>query len=155
MIERIIWIISFQFRNIVLGLGVILLLAFLFMKTRSLDYTEHYQFISNLSHINELYSSINQNTLKLRYGLLNHDYSLTNELSELKKIYENISKIPAFISMHGKTEINKSINANVELLSKKEQLIERFKSQNAILRNSLYNFSLMATKFIEEAPSRT
>jgi len=134
---------------------VILLLAFLFLKTQSLDYAEHYKFINNLSRINELHSSVDQDTLKLRYDLLSHYDSLSNELLELKKIYKDLREIPTFISKNGKIEINKSIDANIELLSKKEQLTERFKSQNAILRNSLYNFPRMATKLVEEAPSRT
>jgi hypothetical protein len=91
--------VSFQLRNIWLASGIILLLAFLFLKTISLDSAAHQQFSSHLSRINELYATLNQNILELRYDLLGYYGPIVAEFLELKNFIVSLKKFQVSSTM--------------------------------------------------------
>ena len=128
---------------IVLSAG--LLLTFLFVKTKAIDPQEHYRFHRILGRINELHAMLKQDILKLRHGFLRHYDPLTYELSELRQLYRGMQSIPKFIDAAGQAEVRKSVEKSRELLSQQEVLIEHFKSTNAVLKNSLHYFPMLAT----------
>jgi len=61
-----------------------------------------------------------------------------------------MQSIPKFIDAAGQAEVRKSVEKSRELLSQQEVLIEHFKSTNAVLKNSLRYFPMLATELVEK-----
>jgi len=140
-----------RLQAIVIGLSAALLLSFLFVKTRAIDFEEHDHFNQDLRRLKELDATINQDLLKSRFGLLTYYDPLVAELAEVKRLQKNLKQTPGFVNRAGQTEISRRLEAQIEIGRQREDLIERFKSQNAILRNSLDYFPLLVTELAAEA----
>jgi hypothetical protein len=61
-----------------------------------------------------------------------------------------MQSIPQFIDVAGKADVRKSIEKSLALLSQQEVLLEHFKSTNAVLKNSLHYFPMLATELAEK-----
>jgi PAS domain S-box-containing protein len=112
---------------------------------------QHNLYISDLRQINELDARLDEDILQARYGLLTHYDSIVNELNELKNSQKRLKKIPSFIDKREQREINQLLQAHIGLLQQKEELIEDFKSKNAIVKNSLSYFPIAVTNLSEKA----
>jgi len=126
-----------KLQNILIGLGGSVLLLFLLGKTQSIEFTAHEQYHENLIKLKENYAILNQDLLKARYEIVTSYDVFVKELSELKQTQSAMKKIPTFIDPEGVGEIKPMLAANAEFIKEKDSLIERFKSKNAILKNSL------------------
>ena len=124
---------------------------FLFHQTRILDFKQHDNFTSNVLRIKELDAWLNQDVVRSRAGLLTYYDPLANNLAELKKRQKKLTQIPIFIEAKGKREIENLLELQREAYRQKERLIERFKSQDAILKNSLYYFPTLTTELAEKS----
>ncbi|MCZ6675757.1 MAG: hypothetical protein O7E52_00755, partial [Candidatus Poribacteria bacterium] len=143
-----------RLRNLLIALGAVLLLTFLFVKTRAVNFEAHNRFIGDLRRLKELDATLNQDLLKSRYAKLTDYDPLVAGLAELKRLQTRLKKIPIFIARKGQIEINRRLDAHAVLLTQKADLLERFKSQNAILRNSLSYFPIVATALASRATDR-
>lgn len=126
-----------KLQNILIGIGGYLLLVFLVGKTQSIEFTEHEEYHENLIKLKENYAILNQDLLKARYEIATSYDKFVLELSELKQTQSAMKKIPTFVDTEGVGEIQQILAANAAVIKEKDSLIERFKSQNAILKNSL------------------
>ena len=142
-----------KLKNISIGIGGSLLLVFLVGKTQSIEFTEHEQYHEQLVKLKDNYAILNQNLLKSRYEILTSYDVFVKELSELKQTQQNMKNIPKFIHTEGVSEIKQLLVENAEVIKEKESLIERFKSKNAILKNSLSYLPIL-TRDIGYAESR-
>lgn len=124
---------------------------FLFFQTRILDFKQHDNFISNVLRIKELDAWLNQDVVRARAGLLTYYDSLANNLSEIKRKQIKLTYIPIFIEREGKRKIQQLLEMQKEAYRQKEQLIERFKSQDSIFKNSLYYFPTLIIELAEKA----
>lgn len=120
--------------------GFLILFIFLLLKSQSINFAEHNLYFANLSKLNEIDARINQNVLKLRYGLLNYYDPVTNDLKELQSLQTKLKEIPDFIQ--NKEDLQKLLDEHERVLIKKQNLIQDFNSRNAILRNSLSYFPI-------------
>ena len=137
-----------------LVLGIILIVAifiFLFQQTRVLDFKQHDNFTSNLLRLKELDALLNQDVVRSRAGLLTHYDPLANNLAELKKRQNKANTIPTFIENEGKIKITALLKILQQNNHQKEELIEKFKSQDAILKNYLYYFPTLTIELAEKA----
>jgi PAS domain S-box-containing protein len=130
------------------------LFVFLFNQARNLDFQQHDNFTSNLLRIKEIDALLNQDVVKSRSGLLTYYDPLANNFAELKKRQKKLNQIPTFIERLGQIEIKKLLELQREAYRQKEQLIEQFKSQESILKNSLYYFPTLTTELAEKASQR-
>jgi hypothetical protein len=89
--------------------------------------------------------------LRTRYGLLSSYDPLESELVEAKRLQSNLKNIPAYIRQNGKDEIQVHLQELIKDFSDKNDLIQQFKSHNAVYNNSLYYFPITAKKFAEQA----
>jgi PAS domain S-box-containing protein len=138
-------------RNLLMAISAVVLFAFLFIKAQAIDFNQHSRYVVTLRHINELDARINQNILEVRYGLLTYYDPIVNDLKKLKDLQAPLKQIPAFIIQENRKEIHQVLQSYVGFLQKKEQLIEDFKSNNAILRNSLSYFPIAIGKAVKKA----
>lgn len=139
-------------KNIVIFLtflGVILF-VFLFMNTEAINFQEHNLFNSHLRRFKELDSTINQEVFKLRYGLTGYYDPIVNQFKELKALQKRIKEVPSFVGKQDRQKIELILAESVKISQEKENLIENFKSDNAVLKNSLYYFPLLVTELGEE-----
>ena len=98
-------------------------------------------------------ATLNQDVLKSRYGQLTHYDPLVTALAELKRLQNHLQDIPPFIDKAGQIDIQRRLDDHAALLAQKESLLERFKSRNAVLNNSLSYFPIITTELLAQATS--
>jgi len=140
-----------QIGNIAIGVGAALLLTFLFLQQRPVDAGQHDRFTGDLEVIKELDAEINRDLLKSRYELLGSYDPFVQKLSEMRRVENDLHTPPSFISGREKEEIQQLVNRQSELLSRKRRLLETFKSDNAILKNSLRYFPVVVGELSRKA----
>ena len=84
------------------------------------------------------YASLDRHLIQSRYEMTISYDTLNQHLLLLKQLQQQLASIPDFIDPKGQLELQKLLRQNEIMLADQEQTIERFKSENAILKNSLY-----------------
>lgn len=137
--------------QLALALGLVIILTFLFVKTQVVNFKEHDRFVRHLLHLQEWDKTLNQDVLKVRYGLLNYYDPLVTDLEELKELQVKLQEVPDFIDRKGQKELQGVLEEHGNILKRKERLIEIIKTKNSILKNSLNYFPNYATELAEKA----
>ena len=120
--------------NIVAAVVLIGVLAFLFSKTRAVDFDEHNEIISNLRQLKQIDAEWNIDVFKSKMGINNNYDPVAQPLPLIRDLESGLTQ---------KTQQSADATTLLTMLkdfqatmSKKITLIERFKSQNSIYRNS-------------------
>ena len=120
--------------NIFVAVVLIALLGFLFNKTRGVDFDEHNEIISNLRQLKQIDAEWNIDVFKSKMGINNNYDPVAQPLPLIRDLQTGLTQ---------KTTQSADANALLTMLksfqdamSNKVSLIERFKSQNSIYRNS-------------------
>ncbi len=132
----------FSLRQIGIGCGVALVSIFLLANARYMDPARHNRIIANLSEIEKLNSDLNEVVLKIRYGLVNNYDPLVATLDRIKRRQKELENGQYAIAGRGDEEIDGEMAAFSQVLLQKEELVERFKFGNALLKNSFYYMPL-------------
>ncbi len=130
--------------------GIIFLYAWM-SRARS---EEHQQFERNVRKVQLLDATLNQDLLKNRLTLLENYDRLPSHLNEMRNTVQELSHIPGYIQEPVQGLIASKISQIEALLGEKEQLQERFKSQNAVLNNSLSYLSKGGSDALRGSASR-
>ncbi len=128
----------FSLRQIGIGLIVTALLMFLFANARYTDPARHNRIVANLSEIEKLNSDLNEIVLETRYGVVNNYDPLVATLDRVKRRQRELETGEYAIARQGDAGIDREMATFSQVLLQKEELIERFKSRNAMLKNSIY-----------------
>ncbi|MFW9264764.1 DAHL domain-containing protein, partial [Nostoc sp. CALU 546] len=126
-----------KFQKLFIVLTAITILAFLIFKSLSINFAQHQTYQNFIVKLPENNAIFNQDILKFRYKLINSYDSLVSILNAQKKIQQQLQELPSFINANDRKQIHKILAVQINLLQQKESLSERFKSQNATLKNSL------------------
>jgi PAS domain S-box-containing protein len=112
---------------------------FVLLMTQSLavNYQSHEQYQSAIGLQSQTDAVINQQTLKSRYNLLSSYDPLVRAVNEQKALQQSLEKLPSFIGGGSKKKLQDVLSDNAKILNQREDLIEQFKSKNAVLKNSL------------------
>lgn len=137
--------------KIVFALAAVTIFSFLLLKFLSVDFIEHDRYNSNLGQIKEIDATLNKNVFELRYGNLNYYDPLVNSLEKLKIVEKKLESTPSFIDRQGQVELQEILKNYILIQEQKENLIEEFKSKNAVLKNSLYYFPILTTEIRQQA----
>ena len=137
---------SNQTNNTAMGAGIALLLTFLFFQQGAVNSGQHNRFTSDLRLMNELDAEINQDLLKSRYEMLGSYDPFVVRLRKMQSVRDDLRAIPLFIKGRPKGEMEQLLRKESDLLTQKERLLETFKSENAILKNSLRYFPVLITE---------
>jgi len=127
-------------RRIAFGLLVALLvgvLAFLFSRTQAIDIDAQNRVMLNLRELEKLDAEWNVNILRSHIGLNSSYDPLTAALARMRELQ---LRLAAALPMANDRKAREVFTRVTEALEQKEDLVEQFKSQNAILRNSLIYF---------------
>jgi len=140
-------------QQIMIGVGLILLMTFLFIKTNVIESETHNRFGNHLRQLKELDATLDKDVLKSRYGLLNTYDLLITENDELNNLQLDLKKAPFFLGQDEQERIDQVLNEFGDLQNQKELLIEHFKSRNAILNNSLRYFPVAVSNLKNKVPA--
>lgn len=138
-------------RNLALAGAVLCILAFLLVKTKLVDTEEHNRYVNLLLQLQRTDSALNENLMKARHAyLVNYDPIVQN-LQDLKVGTRKLQTSPGFLKpgSEGYLLVADQVRELQALVEKKETLVDRFKSENSILRNSLSFFPVAAGELIE------
>jgi signal transduction histidine kinase/CheY-like chemotaxis protein len=131
------------------AIGVVALLSLFFYLSISVNSTQHDRYSGDLLKLKELDANLNEEVLRTRYGL-SVSYDLINtRLTELHKLEANLGNVPPYLDPKDRAELGHQLNGFADTLRQKESLIQEFKSQNAVFRNSLRYFSSVARRRTE------
>jgi len=139
-----------RWQNICLGSAAVLILTFLFLKTQAIDFGEHDRFNTRLHQLKEVDAILNQDILRSRFGLLTTYDPIVAEMADLKKISGQLKNVPSFVDSEGQVEIHRKLQEFDAMLKQKDNLIDHFSSQNAVITNSLRYFPIAAAELLAE-----
>lgn len=114
---------------------VFLVLAFLYYQSRSFDFGEHDQFIGALRQLKEEDAVLHRNILRARYAIDRTYDPLNASLSRLENTVTALRQSPIPERNRALATALKQFN---DLHVRRKEILDRFKADNAVLRNSLY-----------------
>ncbi|MDJ0796878.1 MAG: transposase [Calothrix sp. MO_167.B12] len=115
----------------------LLISFFLISKSLYVDFNQYQQYYDAIGEFREVDLTFNRELLKSRYELFANYDPLVRSLAKKKAIQKKLQKIPNFVTHHEKQKIELILKEIRAVIAKKEDLHERFKTQNALLKNSL------------------
>ena len=133
-------------KRLLAGLAIAALLGILFVNAPSVDHVRHTEALTALSKLQELDARMDEIVLKHRFGLVNNYDSLVATLGSIKRYKNELEQGDHAIAGLGDPEIDRAMADFSGALAAKEVVLERFKSRNAVLRNSSYYFPLAVDK---------
>ena len=126
-------------------IGVVLLFAFLFSKSQSIDSEQHDRYNADLLQLKESDASLDDAILRTRYRLLASYDPLNLQLAKIRKLQGSVKNPPAYIDGQGRAKMAGEWDEFGKAIHYEDALIQKFKSESAILNNSLRYFPV-ATK---------
>jgi two-component system NtrC family sensor kinase len=113
------------------------ILAFLYVRTRGYDASSYYENIALLRQLQQLDARWELDVLKSRMGIQPNYDSLVDPLTSLNDSWGRLREIIADHHDAAHDPLTRAGDAYHRAVEEKTRLIEHFKSQNAVLRNSL------------------
>ena len=132
-----------QKRNILLVSGAVALLTFLFVQQKPVDSERHDRVMLDFQLLARLDAEVNADLLGSRYDLLRSYDPFVKKLKEIQEAAAGLESIPELMSQPNRAQIVRLLARESEVLAEKAQLVERFKSDNAVLKNSLRYFPVL------------
>ena len=134
---------------LLIGAALLVAFALYYFKRSSIVGSENERFTQNLERINRVDALFNQDVLKVRFGLLENYDSFGEQSSGISEALQRLKNIPGFIDASARSSISQKIEELSVALTEKGQLLEAFKSQNAVLKNSLLYFPVAGSELIK------
>jgi PAS domain S-box-containing protein len=144
--------VKFSWKHIIAALPIVAVLVFCYLKTNRISPKDHERFERNLRNVQLLDATLNQDVLKNRLNLLENYDGLPFQIAELQKTVQELGSIPKFITGPARTSIQTQVSQIEKLVTEKNDLQERFKSQNAILNNSFSYLALRGSEVVRSLP---
>ncbi len=139
--------ISGWLKQLLIGILALFALTFLYAKTQTVDAPRHMQILNHLREFKQVNASLKEELLKARYGLVEHYDGINRDMARLRWLYERFKEeLRALPEHEGGPRIERSLGELGKLLKQRAPMVEQFKSQNAILKNSLNYFPFAADK---------
>jgi len=140
-------------RNLAIAGAVLGALAFLLVKTQV---EEHDRYLHLVLRLQKADLALDEHLLEARHAsLLNYD-PLVEDLRDLRSGAEELAALPGFLETESRARARLTERAAElrRVVARKEALVERFKSENATLHNSLAFFPVAASELAETLDRR-
>nr|WP_017717105.1 adenylate/guanylate cyclase domain-containing protein [Oscillatoria sp. PCC 10802] len=138
-------------KKIALASMALIIFSFLLGKSLAIDFKQHDRFNENLRQLKDIDANLNNGVFELRYGLTSHYDGFVKSFLQIKELQNDLKRTPSFLNDRGRSEILRILDESANLQAEKERLIEKFKSENAVLKNSLYYFPVLITELAGQA----
>jgi C4-dicarboxylate-specific signal transduction histidine kinase len=129
--------------------GLTVLFTLFYARTNSIVLAEHQRFDQSLEQIQRLDSALNEDVLKVRFHLLEDYDSFGEVINSLNEALASLDVVPGFIEGPSRQILRTKIVGLSEAIREKSELLESFKTENAVLRNSLRYFPLAGRELVE------
>ena len=133
----------------VTALGVLFLFLFFVNRAKRFDLEQHNQFTRSLLKIKQRYAILNQDILQSKYKIIQSYDSIVTEISDLYRLQKQLLNVPSFIDREGQIKLLENLALQGEKIEALDELTNRFKSDNAILQNSLTYFPLLTAETLD------
>lgn len=124
----------------------VLISVFLIGKSFSSNFGQYQEYRADIIKLRELDAIFNQEVLKSRYELFASYDSLAASLQQKQEIEQKLVNIPNFVAGKERQDMERILRERKALLQQREDLSERFKSRNALLKNSLRYLPLLTNQ---------
>ena len=132
-----------QRRNLSMVAGAVSLLTFLFVQQRPPDSGQHDQAMRDFQLLERLDAEIDADLLRSRYDLLRSYDPFVEKLGEMRLAGADLQRIRPLMSRTASERMVPLLARERDVLSQKAQLVEQFKSDNAVLKNSVRYFPVL------------
>ena len=137
--------------RLALGFLALGLLVFFYVRTNQIVFADHERFSRHVRTLEQLGATLNEDVLKNRLNLVEDYDQLPEEITALRKSLQALSPIPAFVPRAGCQVLEQRIQELSQLIDAADVLQERFKSQNAVLNNSLRYLPVTGNQLVASA----
>lgn len=131
--------------------GIGLVLSFFYVRTQAVDEKQHQLILSKLERLSDLDNLLDRDVLQSRFGLLNHYDPLVDRMREMRMLLHDLSGMPLNADPAQSREIRHLLNTYAVYIDEKEALIDQFKAENAMLKNSI-SFLPLAVERLDANP---
>lgn len=126
-----------QLTTLISVCGAVLLFLVLIGKSLTVNYIQHEQYHRAMIQQLQADATITQSILKSRYSLLTSYDPIVKGVDEQQTLQQQLGQPPFFVDGRGLRTIQTLLSENASVQQQRQELIEQFKSQNAVLKNSL------------------
>lgn len=134
-------------------LGLVLLSAMLFFKTQVHDMESHNRLVSTLGELQAVDATLNQDVIRTRYRLLVNYDPLVEAVAKSERLLRQLRHAQHHTPANKpqSAAIGAQLDRLAETLKQKAVLVDYFKSDNAVLKNSLsyYPLALQQISLVE------
>jgi two-component system, NtrC family, sensor kinase len=134
--------------GLIVAMVLIAILGLLVYKTRSVDFDKHNEIITTLRQLKQVDAEWNVDVLKSKTGF-NTNYDPVASPLPLVEALENALRDKTADVLGESTALKGLLDQYRKVMDEKITMIESFKSQNSILRNSSRFLPVAATEMIE------
>lgn len=121
-----------------LGIAVVAFIAFFVAARRgAIDPDVHERYSTDLARLQTLDHRLNEDVMRARSGLIANYDPLVRTMAELVLLHERLARVPEFLDDEARASVGRAVAGSREGLGRQADLLERFKSENAILLSSL------------------
>ncbi|MFO0563555.1 MAG: DAHL domain-containing protein [Polyangiales bacterium] len=118
---------------------------------RAVDGVAHEQYNLRARQVQAADVRLNERLLTARLGLLARYDPLVDCINEVDALHVALADVPKFLPASARSEIVARVHSSTETHAQKQQIIEQFKTEHAILRNSMRFFPLAAKDLLGRA----
>ena len=111
--------------------------VYCYLQTQRVNWDHHTTYANAALRMQGVNADLNKNILKVRYRLLEYYDVLVSQFRQIKNLQTMLNDIPPEISQQGQAEIGQPLEILTVLIKEKEEVLESFKAQNAVLKNSV------------------
>ncbi len=140
---------ALSIRQVALIVLASIALSVLYFKTQAVDLERHERTETTLRDLKNWDAILKQDVLRARTGLLNHYDTLVSTMKALRAAHARLADGPNAIHDGTDIDLKQSLDALGKNLDARGLDVERFKSRNAILRNSLSFLPVAAGRLTE------
>jgi len=144
-----------KYKTILIVLSLIGVLTFLFIKTQEYDEQTHHDVILTIQQLSHQDALLNESILEFRADRFSNYDSITQQNKRINSHLDWFrSEASGLYNEYGE-DLDNAIDETERHFSEKMELIERFKSHNGILKNSMYYLPTAVEKSQRTSTSST
>ena len=121
-------------------------LGFAFFRAQSVDFDEIAHIRTRLESLRQLEQTVDRDTLKIRVGLPSSDDSLMRLTDRMTALVSSLRAGIAVSMEHAPEGLAASLRDYGAVLEKRKSLLQRFRTRNATVRDSLRSFPAIAAE---------
>lgn len=135
--------------KLVAVLLLLCLLAFLYIRSISVDAKQHVRISAELRHLHVLEARLGQLVLQRRTGMLLNNDPLNQTQQKIQEIVDQLEAENPKLFLNGESALVSRFADYLRAREEKQTLIEVFKSQHSVLRNSVRYFPVAVETLLE------